>query len=319
MHTIAIIGAGNIGSRHLQAFGAAKQSLKIILIDPSQASLDTSKARWEEVGKSNKEVKVIFQKDFLNLPKEIDFAVISTNSEHRLSALKNLLQHTVCANILLEKFLFFSESEYAEASSLIEKHKVNTYVNVVRRTFESYQWVFEKLKSVSGNLGMKVIGNNWGMASNSIHFVDLFCYLANDAINTCEFQNLETATILPSKREGYVEFFGDLSASGTKGNKLTVSCHEGEYDKINIVIEKGNLKIHVEEKGSEIAVTIANEERKFPYPFQSQLTLRYFNELMEGKPSSVSYKESSAMHVKFLHAVKNVLLHKNYQHEWKIT
>lgn len=319
MHTIAIIGAGNIGSRHLQAFGAAKQSLKIILIDPSQASLDTSKTRWEEVGKSNKVVEVFFQKDFLNLPAEINFAVISTNSEHRLSALKNLLQNCVCKNVLLEKFLFAKETEYTEAVALIEKHKVNAYVNVVRRTFEVYQRIFEKLKSTSGNIDMKVVGNNWGMASNSIHFIDLFCYFANDSLSTCEFQNSAATTILPSKREGYVEFLGDLSATCANGSKLTVSCHEGEYDKINMNIEKGNLKISVEEKGSDITVTNANEERKFPYPFQSQLTLRYFNEVMSGKPSFVSYKESAAMHIKFLHAVKNVLSHKNYQHEWKIT
>ncbi|HXB38961.1 MAG TPA: Gfo/Idh/MocA family oxidoreductase [Bacteroidia bacterium] len=319
MHTIAIIGAGNIGSRHLQAFGAAGQSLKIILIDPSQTSLDTSKARWEEVGKSNKEAQVFFQKDFSKLPGEIDFAVISTNSEHRLSALKNLLQRCQCKNILLEKFLFSSENEYAEASSLIEKYEVNAYVNIVRRTFESYRWVFEKLKSLPGNLDMKVIGNNWGMASNSIHFIDLFCYLANDSIGICEFQDTATTTILSSKREGYIEFLGDLSASGTKGNKLTVSCHEGEYDKINIQIEKGNLKIQIEEKGNEITVRVADEERKFPYPFQSQLTLKYFNELMSGKSSLVSFRESSAMHIKFLQAVKNIFLHKNYQHEWKIT
>ena len=93
MNTVIIIGGGNIGSRHLQAFGKANVELQIVVIDPSQTSLDTCKTRWEEVGSANEEVKVLFQRDYSNLPKEIDFAVVSTNSEHRLSALKNLLQH----------------------------------------------------------------------------------------------------------------------------------------------------------------------------------------------------------------------------------
>ncbi len=319
MRTIAIIGAGNIGSRHLQAFGQAKQSLQIILIDPSQASLDTCRSRWEEVGSLNKEVKVLFQKDYTSLPSEVDFGVISTNSEHRLNALKNLLQAVNCKNILLEKFLFSAQDEYAQAATLIEKSKANVYVNVVRRTFESYQWIFEKLKSSSGIVNMHVVGNNWGMCSNSIHFIDLFCYLANDSLNSCEFKNSDETTILQSKREGYIELLGTLSATSVKGSKLSIACNEGEYDKIKIVIEKGDLKIEVEEIGSDILVKIENETRKFAYPFQSQLTLKYFVELMEGKRSVVSYNESSAMHLKFLQAVKNVLSHKKYQEVWKIT
>ncbi|MHB8260750.1 MAG: Gfo/Idh/MocA family oxidoreductase [Bacteroidia bacterium] len=321
MYAIVIIGAGNIGSRHLQAFAHAIRKTKIIVIDPSQASLDICKTRWEDVNKLNKTAEVIFQKNYANIPKEIDLAIISTNSEHRYNALRNLLLNCHCKNILLEKFLFSSEKEYAETSSLIESNKTNMYVNVVRRTFESYRWVSELLSMKKGNLSMKVIGNNWGLASNSIHFIDLFCYFTNDEIKICEFNNPNTTQVLNSKREGYIEFIGIVSAESERGDKLLIECNEGTYDKINIIIEKDSFKINIEESGDIISIDVTNEisNRKFPYPFQSQLTLGYFIELIQGKTSITPYHESANMHIKFLHAVKNLLSLKKNQKEWKIT
>ena len=55
---VVIIGAGNIGSRHLQALKAVKIPLEIFVIDPSQASLDLSKERYKSMpeGKFSEEV-----------------------------------------------------------------------------------------------------------------------------------------------------------------------------------------------------------------------------------------------------------------------
>lgn len=316
MQTIVIIGAGNIGSRHLQAFGHSKLKLQIIVIDPSQTSLDVCLERWKQVSKENNTVEVKFQKNFANISKKIDFAIISTNSEHRYKALNDLLQHCECKNILLEKFLFSTEKEYADANAIIEKCKAKAYVNLVRRTFECYQWVSKELNAHKGNITMKVVGNNWGMASNCIHFIDLFCYLSNDNVATCEFYDPDSVKIIESKREGYVEFIGAVSVQSKLGNKLIVECNEGVYDKIDITIEKGDFKMNVNEIGETITV---NGEKKFPYPYQSQLTAKYFMELMEGRSSLTPYDEAANSHLKFLSAVKNILSHKNYKQTWKIT
>ncbi len=323
MQTIVIIGAGNIGSRHLQAFGISNMKLQIIVIDPFKASLDVCEGRWKEVSKENSTVEVKFQKDYSNIPKQIDFAIISTNSEHRFKALNDLLSNCECKNILLEKFLFSTEKEYADATTIIEQHKTKAYVNLVRRTFECYQWVSKELSSEKGNMTMKVVGNNWGMASNCIHFIDLFCYLANDSIATCEFSNPESTKIIESKREGYVEFLGTVSAHSKLGSKLIVECNEGTYDKINITIEKGGFKMNIDEIGETITVNgdspAGEAGKKFPYPYQSQLTAKYFIELTEGRSSLPTYNEAANSHLKFLSAVKNILLHKNYKQAWKIT
>jgi hypothetical protein len=321
MYSVVIVGAGNIGSRHLQAFAQAKKKINILVIDPFQTSLDVCKTRWNEANTQNNTVEVAFQKNYLNAPKEIDLAIISTNSEHRYNALEELLKNCTCKNVLLEKFLFSSEDEYAKADLLIKKYKCNVYVNLVRRTFDCYQWIFNKLHATKESLVMQVVGNNWGMASNSIHFIDLFCYLTNEAISKCDFADPNSTQLLNSKREGYIEFIGSLLAETNQGSKLTIDCNEGTYDKINLTFKKGNTTILVEEKGDEITArnVTSGATQKFPYPYQSQLTLKYFMEFMEGKPSLVTYKESMGAHLSFLHAIKNILAATNNKQVWKIT
>ncbi|HTA61160.1 MAG TPA: Gfo/Idh/MocA family oxidoreductase [Bacteroidia bacterium] len=321
MYSVVIVGAGNIGSRHLQSFAKSKQKISIVVIDPFQASLDVCKTRWDEANTGDKLVDVNFKKNYSGITKEVDLAIISTNSEHRYNALEEVLKHCTCKNILLEKFLFSTEEEYTKANSLINNHSCNVYVNLVRRTFDCYKWTHKELAAEKGNLTMQVVGNNWGMASNSIHFIDLFCYLSNDVISNCDFADANSTQLLDSKREGYIEFLGHLVAESNHGSKLAIACTEGIYDKINLTIKKGNTIILVEEKGDEITVHNVNNgaTQKFPYPYQSQLTLKYFIEFVEGKPSLVTYKESMGAHISFLHAVKNLLSATNNKQIWKIT
>jgi predicted dehydrogenase len=321
MYSVVIVGAGNIGSRHLQSFAQSKQKINILVIDPFQASLDVCKTRWNEANTINNVVEVHFQKNYANAPKEIDLGVIATNSEHRYHALEELLSNCTCKNVLLEKFLFSVEEEYAKANLLIDKHACKAYVNLVRRTFDCYKWINKELQANKEPLIMDVVGGNWGMASNSIHFIDLFCYLTNDTISTCNFVNPQVTQLLASKREGYIEFIGNLSAATTHGSKLNITCGDGVYDKIDITFKKGDLLITAEEKGAEITAhnVKSGVTQKFPFPFQSQLTFNYFTEFVAGKSSLVPYKESVGAHVSFLHAVKNLLASTNNKQAWKIT
>jgi len=318
MRTLAIIGAGNIGSRHLQAFGSATEELEIWVADPSATSLGICAQRWNEVKKQEAPVKVSFVNDISAIPRHIDFVIISTNSEHRLPALKQLLAHSTCKHILLEKFLFTAQEEYGEATLLINKSGATCSVNVVRRSFEAYQWLGVDLRQTTGPLKMRVAGNNWGMASNSIHFIDLFCFLCGEPIEEMEF--VGPFQIQESKRPGYLEFLGTLHGRTALGDELTIECGEGVYDKIVMNMEKGVKNIRVEEVGSDILIrSDGGEPRKFSYPYQSQLTLRYFREAMAGKLSIPAYLVSAAMHLQFLAALSYMLRSKGYQGKWKIT
>ena len=48
-YKIAIVGAGNIGSRHLQALAKVNYNLAITVIDPSNEALKLANERYNEV------------------------------------------------------------------------------------------------------------------------------------------------------------------------------------------------------------------------------------------------------------------------------
>lgn len=49
MYKVAIIGAGQLGSRHLQGLKGAASSLAITVLDSSKESLQVSKERYEAI------------------------------------------------------------------------------------------------------------------------------------------------------------------------------------------------------------------------------------------------------------------------------
>ena len=78
MKNIALIGAGQLGSRHLQALAQVKQPISIQVIDSSSDSLKVAEARFNEVS-SNFKGKISFHNDISSLEKNIDVAIVATN------------------------------------------------------------------------------------------------------------------------------------------------------------------------------------------------------------------------------------------------
>ena len=52
-------------------------------------------------------------------------------------------------------------------------------MNCPRRTITIFKHIKKKLNNFSEPLILRYTGSNWGMCSNSIHFVDLFFYFVN--------------------------------------------------------------------------------------------------------------------------------------------
>ncbi|MDH5645508.1 MAG: dehydrogenase, partial [Candidatus Heimdallarchaeota archaeon] len=80
--TIAIIGVGQIGSRHLQGLTHLSIPSKIFLVDPIEASLDVAIKRYNEIEKNNIH-ELIKYYEISELPKILDLAIIATSSDIR--------------------------------------------------------------------------------------------------------------------------------------------------------------------------------------------------------------------------------------------
>ncbi|QDQ01383.1 hypothetical protein FOH38_13415 [Lysinibacillus fusiformis] len=267
-----IIGAGQLGSRHLQGLALLKEPMDIYLVDPFDSSLETSKNRFDEVDTYYNK-NIILLNTVEDIPKEIEFAIISTTSLYRLSALKSLLNQSKVKYLLLEKFLFPYATEYEEAKDLVKD--TITYVNCPRRQFKGYRDLKNILKGSTKKI-LTIKGDKWNLGSNAIHFLDLFNYLNNNEEMTFDKQQSKLIA-KESKHKEYIEFTGTLIGKTNSGNVLEMHCTEDENIQftIELITDEGIYYIN-EGKGS---IQYKSTIKDFPVNYQSQLTNRVYEQL----------------------------------------
>ena len=118
----AIIGAGQIGSRHLQALCHLENPTRIDLVDPSNKSLKIAFDRYEEAvppGKHN--IELCCHKSLDGLPDTLDLIIIATNSSIRSKVLKEVIRKRCVKNLILEKVLFQKKIDYISVDKLLKK------------------------------------------------------------------------------------------------------------------------------------------------------------------------------------------------------
>lgn len=291
MKVVSIIGAGQLGSRHLQALALHDHPLTIYIVDPIDQSLALSKERFLEVDKY-KNKSLHFIQSIAELPSTLDFVVIATNSKQRLEVLKELLFYSKVRYLLLEKFLFPKCIEYEEAKKLINDNKVKAYVNCARRMWSDYQELHKMFKYDS-NIKLIVDGSNWNLASNSIHFLDLFYYLTNDkklVLNTSDLNK----DLIKNKRAGYVEFTGKLTGTSLNGNTFSLTSSVEGNNLLEIKVESDQRAFIINESAQEIKC--GNIIKKFPMFHQSELTNKVFEQLIEKDTCDLVTFETSVQH-----------------------
>jgi hypothetical protein len=284
MLQIALIGAGQLGSRHLQGLALLDRAARITVVDPTESSLATAKERFTQV--KQEKVEAAFTRSFGDLPKHLDGAVVATGANVRRKAIETLLQHSDVKVALLEKVLFQRIEDYASVGALLEKSGTRAWVNCAQRLWP----FFAELRPMTigkSNVQVTVSGANWGLGCNAIHNLDLLPFLTGDA--DCRLESALDAGSIPSKRPGFIEFTGTLSAFGERGNRvIQTSDREGDAP-------------------FEIAVDTAELGRTWRVadgaPFQSQLTHTVLAQMMDKGTSALpAYAESAALHLKMLEA-----------------
>jgi len=203
MPHIAIIGAGQLGSRHLQGLARTELAMKISVVDPSLNSLHLAKKRYLEI-RSNKNVRQIrFFDSIQDINSDIDIAIIATNADVRKSVIESLLNYVHVGNFILEKVVFQSLEDFQIVIRRFNKNGINAWVNCGRRLWPIFNEIKGELLDKS-DITLIISGNNWGMACNTIHMLDIFSYLTGEkdiSILECDLNN----RIYKSKRDGFFE------------------------------------------------------------------------------------------------------------------
>lgn len=306
MPNVAIIGAGQLGSRHLQGATLAQTPLQIYVVDPGEQSRRVALERFNQVAGASSPHSCTMLADYAALPAELDVAIIATDSRHRMEALKSLLAQSRVKSVVLEKFLFPHESDYAEAARLLEAAGAKAYVNCPRRIWPVYAEIRKRIGTDTPII-MSKTGHDWGLCCNAIHFIDTFLWLSGQSEYSVQTDGLIPA-LIPSKRNGYVELQGSLEITTPRGDRLTLSSAPGEEPAL-VSIAQGEEKITLDEGAGKLQCTGPNPaELTIATPYQSGLTGGMIDRLLAGEePGIAGYAESSACHLQLFGPLLDVV------------
>lgn len=304
MRNIMIIGAGQLGSRHLQGALLSKYALNITVIDLSKDSLEIAESRAAEVKYGNNDSKVNFSQT-IESGMQVDICIIATTANVRFQVFKELVSKCTVNNIIFEKVLFQTKKEYEDTEALLALNNIKAWVNCPRRIFPTYQKIQQLLVNET-KIAMKMVGSNWGMACNSIHFIDLFSFITNSTDISIDFSQLDD-NIIPSKRGGYYEVNGIIKGEDTKGRTFKLECLESNKIESLVVITSENFKVTVKETGGELIIEENGQALVTDYTplFQSQLTHKNLEEIFEIFNSSLTtFRDSSRLHIPFISGIQ---------------
>jgi hypothetical protein len=306
---IALIGAGQLGSRHLQSLSLLDFETNIQVIDPYQNSLEVAKERLEQMPFNNK-IKVEYFTEISNLSNEIDLCIVATTADIRAKIIKELVSKKHIKKLILEKVLFQNTTDLTEIDKLLEKNNIDCWVNHPFRCYPIYKELKKYFTSDSA-ISYQVIGGGWGLGCNGLHYIDHLAFLSDTydlKLNTAFLDK----QIIDSKRKGFIEFTGKLL--GTLGNNNFVLESNTNTTPLTITIENENIKIILEEVSGWLKIAKRENswiwehvETKIMY-FQSELTHLITKDLFNYDHCDLpTYKDAIKLHQPFLAALTNYL------------
>lgn len=311
---IVIVGAGQLGSRHLQSLKKLEINVNIEVLGRTTQSLDIAKHRYNSVPPNNYIKCVKYYTDMNLLSNNIDIAIISTNSDIRKEIIENLVHAKNVKYLILEKVTFPSSNDFIEILSLLKSKKIKAWVNCPHRIYEHNMYLKQSLKTEK-NITFQCEGNHWGMACNTVHFIDLICFLTNDEIEYLDNDGLDKCIHL-SKREGFVEFTGTLLGKTKKGHLFKlISQDEYLHKDFIFAIETSHKKYYI--NLSEYTIDFYDKKnnktlkQSINVPYQSDLTHHIITDILtHGRCNLTPLEESYAFHKPMLevfqHHLENV-------------
>jgi predicted dehydrogenase len=303
MKKVVIIGAGQLGSRHLQGIAQSEIEIDIEIVEPFETSRKTAEERYYEIENRNNINSINFYSSIDELADNLDLVIVATGANVRFKVISELLEKKNVENLVLEKVLFQHIEEYEKTEKLLRDTNTKCWVNHPRRMFPVYAKLKELLKG-SKQISYNFQGGNWGLGCNGLHFIDHLSFLVNSTnikINNSQLDN----KIYESWREGFVEFNGLLS--GKIDNHIFSIYSNAESAPLLLTIVSDKLVAKFFEEEGKIELQLKENdwqkeliEEKIIY-FQSELSQVIVSNLLMNKSTLLpTYKESQELHIPFI-------------------
>jgi len=299
--SVLLVGCGQIGSRHLQGLALSAYDLKVVVVDSNETSLVTASNRWDEIERGIRSRHSVQFKEKLDFSSDkFDLAIVATSSRGRSKLVRSIRQATDVNYWILEKIL---EVDVSGLRSL--KTEFNGYdgvwVHTPRRAMPQYKQLREKYFANGEAFDTTVSGGNWGLACNSIHFLDLICWLQDTDIDTICAK--PASRWISSKRPGYFELIGMLDVQLSNGRKIVLSSTENQDD-ISIHMSNESCTLDISENDG--CISVNSHEGAFDKIIPaSQFTGLLVDEIITNRVSSLpKFSDSLTQHEVLLEALQ---------------
>ncbi|MDY0328458.1 MAG: Gfo/Idh/MocA family oxidoreductase [Arcobacteraceae bacterium] len=307
MKRIALVGAGQLGSRHLQGLAKCNINISIEVVEPFESSRNTAKQRFEEIPKNDNIKQIDFYEKISQLSDELDLVIVATNADVRYKVIDELLKNKNIKNLVLEKVLFQKINEYHDTLKLLEETKTKCWVNHPRRMFPFYQNLKQELSNAT-KIHFSVSGSLWGLGCNGLHLFDCIEYLSDSAITSIDTKYIDNK-LYDTKRTGFKEINGLIIGYTENNNLFTLNCFEGDLPAFQFNITSNDINITIDELAGWYRVAYKNnnfkyepKEEKIVY-FQSELTNVLLEDILCDKCVLPTYETAMALHIKYLDSV----------------
>ena len=202
---VLLIGFGGIGKRHYESL-MNNRYIKVFIHD-----INTDL----ELPSKYKEQTVIIDEDTLLKEKSFDLLILATNANVRAEILDKLLSKIKFGKVIIEKPVAQSIKEL-KALKVLDQN-IPIYVNFPQRYYPLYLDL--KKMDITNNFKIDINGNDWGMACNLWHFVDLIEYITSAKLKEIFWSDIKW---VPSKRPGFEEILGECNIEFSNNNKLSL-------------------------------------------------------------------------------------------------
>lgn len=310
LKSICLIGAGNIGSRHLQALAKVTQPLLIQVVDPSQQSLDLAKKRYEEVKTLRSKHQVHYLQSLNNIIPQIDIAIIATSSNSRSAVTKKLFDKSSIKYLVFEKILFDHHDQYEEMKKLLVQKQCKAWVDCSMRTDPFYSGLKKHLENLP--IIYLVHGSNHGLITNAIHYIDHMAYLTDCYNFTIDTTRLDSETI-KSKRKGFLEINGTLNTHFKDGSYGSFICYPSGNAPFTIEVLSEKYRCLMKPLENKILISDPKSNwawklQTVTFLYQSQMTNRVVISLLKsGSCELTPFNVSAKMHLDLLEPLRKFL------------
>lgn len=310
MDTVLVVGAGQLGSRHIQALKAVKTPLHIVVIDPSHASREQARQRYEDVPSGADHIFTLCSE----VPAGLESAtllIVATNANCRFEVFRAVVEQMPVRAAVLEKILFSDPRDYDQADSFAKKQGVKVWVNCSMRQTQIYRRVADVCRG-HGPVSYQISGSRFGLMTNAIHYVDHMCHVLRSADFSVDPIGLKRE-LVPSKRHGFLECIGTLQVHFSEGSIGSFTSFENGSAPLVVDIASSNGRFIVGETEGKAMYSGSDTDWQWEtiegtFEPQSRLTTALTESILEkGSCLLTPLSESIAIHRKLFEPVRKYL------------